>query len=183
MIQSTTSNILDTDQKKILIVYSLYTNQTKHSYLQYTAACAVIFYLNKKGIFTYNPNELLVYDYGNSRKYIWEAKKFMNDINVLRDQDLLIRARSKSKTSRDVNAHQCSTKGQAYVKNNLFSKPYFALIKDALSCGNDGLYAIQLEKTSPMLINKFNSKKNIEIDGFLRNLQKTESINYKPFHL
>ncbi len=65
---------LDNDQKGVLIVYSLYTNQLKHKYLQYSAPSALIFYLNKKGIFSSNPNELLVYDYLGSGKYTYKAK-------------------------------------------------------------------------------------------------------------
>ena len=110
---------LDQDQKNILIVYSLYSNQKLRTYLQYTAACALFFYLTKKEFFKYNLNELLVYDYKEARKYIWESKKFMQDINIVRDYDLLIRARSRSRTSRDVNAHQCSTKGFEYIDLHL----------------------------------------------------------------
>ena len=181
---------LDRDQELILAVYSFYTKEKDHSYLQYTAACAIFYYLTQKGYFIYNLKELLVYDYNESRRYIWEAKKFMNDINVIRDHDLLIRARIRSKTYRDVNAHQCSTAGHWYIDKIMASDPDFKNTMDdirrTLSNEWGELYDVVLEESGPML--RSSRGRDVPIQDFLKNMNDTGTAeepaeHYKPFFI
>lgn len=180
---------IDKDQVNILYVYSLYSNQLHNSYLQYTAACALMFHLTTKGIFDYNTEELLVYDYKDERRYIWEAKKFMSDINVLRDHSLLIRARVPSEKSRDVNAHQCSIKGHEYLREfsaySSSTKALFSRIKELLYCKNGTVKEIELTKEGPILKCKHQQEL---IKGFLKCFKSNSSKNtqvpdYSPFFL
>ncbi len=160
---------IDKDQMGVLYAYSLYTNEQEHTYLQYTAACALIFYLSQKGSFNYNLNELLVYDYKEERRYIWESKKFMTDINILRDKGLLLRARSRSKTSHDVNAHQCTVIGQQYISSILETTCETTLflekIKKELSCESGEIKTIRLSDNGPLLCCRHRCQL---IDGFLK---------------
>lgn len=190
---------LDRDQESILAVYSFYTHESNHSYLQYTAACALFFYLTQKGFFKYNLDELLVYDYKESRRYIWEAKKFMADINILRDHNLLIRARSRTKTYRDVNAHQCSDLGHEYIqKLGETSKDFADLqqkLKATLSTDRGELYDIRLDDKGPILVNEREGGQYVSfspIQGFLKDLCPADpkvkggeclEENYKPFFI
>ncbi|MCK5764813.1 MAG: hypothetical protein KAH26_02465 [Bacteroidales bacterium] len=172
---------LDRDQELILAVYSFYTKESDHSYLQYTAACAIFYYLTQKGYFDYNLNELLVYDYKESRRYIWEAKKFMKDINVLRDHDYLIRARSRSKTYRDINAHQCSGAGHVHIEEKRKSSKDFnelcEEVRQVLSTDRGELYDVRLKDNGPVLANKRGGEKYVSyapIKGFLKDLCPAE---------
>jgi len=184
----------------ILAVYSLYTNEANHSYLQYTAACAIFYHLTTKEVFEYNLNELLVYDYKESRRYIWEAKEFMKDINVVRDHNYLIRARSKSKTYRDVNAHQCSTVGHQYIedkrKNDHSFNEQIIKIKNILSTDDGELYDVRLNDSGPLLVNERGGVDYVRyapIKGFLKDLcvenkQEPEAEDcvgrkYEPFFI
>ncbi len=174
----------DQDQRRVLYVYSLYTDESKNTYLQYTAACALIYHLSQKGFFDYNLNELLVYDYKEERRYIWESKKFMTDINILRDQQLLLRARSRSKTSHDVNAHQCSIPGHQYIQNLIESCPEckeaFALIKKELTCETGVLKTIKLTSYGPLLVCRTSTEL---IKGFLKCFMEcSENRNVIPDH-
>jgi hypothetical protein len=183
-------NLLDDDQKHILMVYSLYTDEVNLSYLQYTAACALIFYLSKEGFFKYNQEELLVYDYLESRLYIWESKKFMTDINILRDHGFLIRARCKSKNTRDVNTHQCSEEGREYLnhvlKNSKNTFEIFNSMKNVLSCENNHLKKIRLQEDGPYL--DCGTHKYL-INGFIKDFnqpnasRKIKKREYSPFFL
>jgi hypothetical protein len=189
MSKSTQLGPLDEDQELILAVYSFYSNEAEHTYLQYTAACALIYFLTnreKDKMFNYELNELLVYDYKDSRRYIWEAKKFMNDINVLRDHKFLIRARSRSKTYRDVNAHQCSNEGHKFLKKlqneSVDFKRKVEKTRDLLSCCKGHLYEVVLEKEGPELVCRENAKECIRlerIEGFLKDLCFDEDVTKK----
>ncbi|MCD4724764.1 MAG: hypothetical protein K8R63_07960 [Bacteroidales bacterium] len=168
---------LDPDQELILAVYSFYTQESNHSYLQYTAACAIFYYLTQKNYFDYKLNELLVYDYKESRRYIWEAKKFMKDINVLRDHDYLIRARSRSKTYRDVNAHQCSKAGHKHIEEKRKSSKKFdellGKVRQILSTDRGEMYDVHLKDNGPVLVNKRRGESYVSyvpIQGFLKDL-------------
>ncbi|MDP3453500.1 MAG: hypothetical protein Q8R90_11160 [Bacteroidales bacterium] len=171
---------IDKDQKCILFAYSLYTNEQEYTYLQYTAACALVFYLSQKGFFNYNLNELLVYDYKEERRYIWESKKFMADINILRDNGLLLRARSRSKTSHDVNAHQCTILGHQYVKYLLNTSPEikktFDNIKRELSCNGGEIKKIKLLNDAPHLCCRYQSQ---PIKGFLKSFAQSPDNSSK----
>lgn len=180
---------LDLEQRSILYVYSLYTLEEKYSYLQYTAACALIYHLTKQGLFTYNTEELLYYDYLDKRHYIWESKKFMTDINILRDHGFLTRARLNSKLGRDVNAHQCSTLGKEYVENLVQSKDeirqQFNKIKTELSCVDGSLKEIVLKKDAPYLVCQ---NKSSAIAGFVKHFEAQEDksageVSYNPFFM
>ena len=193
------SSILSKDQESILSVYYLYTSKHKYTYLQYTAACALMYFLTQKNIFNYDLDETLVYDYKEERRYIWESKDFMEDINILRDKDYLIRARSRSKTYRDVNAHQCSSKGINYIdkkiKESKDFKTKFEEIEKVLSCSKGHLFEVHLKDNGPKLVCEQNAKECIrfeEIKGFLKDLSfnnislhaRDLSISkYKPFFL
>ncbi len=190
MMENYDMYFLDEDQKYILMVYSLYTDEANLTYLQYTAACALIYYLSKEGFFKYNLEELLVYDYLENRLYIWESKKFMTDINVLRDQGFLIRARCKSKNTRDVNAHQCSGKGREYLnfllKNSNDSQEILNKIKKILSCENNQLKRIKLEQDGPYLdcgTNKYLIKGFLKEFNKLATDQDTQKREYNSFFL
>lgn len=200
MPDKTQQKSLDQDQEYILAVYSFYTDEAEHTFLQYTAACAVFYYLTKEGFFEYNLDELLVYDYKESRRYIWEAKKFMADINILRDHGYLIRVRSRSKTYRDVNAHQCSVAGHAYIKNRQKNDSGFSKktgeIKKALSCSKGHLFEVHLEDAGPQLVCERNIKECVRvvpIEGFLKDLTVDEKSitpgteskykQYEPFFI
>lgn len=160
---------IDKDQMGVLYAYSLYSNEQEYTYLQYTAACALIFYLSQKGLFNYNLNELLVYDYKEERRYIWESKKFMTDINILRDKGLLLRARSRSKASHDVNAHQCTVLGHQYIKSLLETSSEISVflqkIKRELSCESGEVKTIRLSDEGPLLCCR---NRCHLIDGFLK---------------
>ncbi|MCP4123825.1 MAG: hypothetical protein GY751_18910 [Bacteroidetes bacterium] len=136
-------------------MYSLYSNESDLSYFQYTAACAVFYFLTQHDLFPYDINALLIYDYKKARRYIWEDKKFMSDINILRDQNLLIRSRAKSRTSRDVNAHQCSNRGQSYINQlTIESKEFASVFRSASSLLHDPanrLYNVILDDDGPVL--------------------------------
>lgn len=190
---------LDRDQESILAVYSFYTHESNHSYLQYTAACALFYYLTQKEFFNYNLDELLVYDYKESRRYIWEAKKFMADINILRDHNLLIRARSRSKTYRDVNAHQCSEQGHEYIRKLSETSNDFAVLlqklRAILSTDREELYDVRLHDNGPLLVNERGREQYVSfspIKGFLKDLcpaanekkdKQCVEVNYKPFFI
>ena len=183
---------LDQDQKLVLAVYDLYSNQQEHTYLQYTAICALIFHLIQKGVFTYPDDELLVYDYKEQRRYIWEAKKFMADINILRDHGYLLRARSRSKTSRDVNAHQCTTAGHEFLKKERgksdadFNAKHKLMLNE-LTCPNGKPKQLFLADHGPEL--RCGTARET-IKGFLKDFDPTQASepnssqpNYTPFFL
>jgi len=164
---------LDRDQKLICGLYDLYTSQEENSYLQYTAACVLFYYLTKKGHFSYSPDAPLVYDYLGQRAYIWEDKKFMADINIVRDAEYLIRARARSATSRDVNAHQCSTKGKTFIANLKKEDPAWAEAMEAICSElqtDKGLLQVVLRAEGPVLVSnlhKLKPSREIAVDGFL----------------
>jgi hypothetical protein len=186
MTQSMTETVLDRDQELILAVYSMYTHESNHTYLQYTAACALFYYLTQKQFFDYDLDELLVYDYGEQRRYIWEAKKFMSDINILRDEDLLIRARSRSKTYRDINAHQCSDKGHEYIAEKRQSSQeisqLYEQLRKTLSNPQGEMYDVRLKDAGPMLVHERGGEhyvSRIPIQGFLKDLCPSVSSDDK----
>jgi len=197
MTESSLSSNLSKDQESILIVYYLYTSKSKNIYLQYTAGCILMYFLTQKEIFNYDLEETLVYDYKEERRYIWEAKDFMEDINILRDKNYLIRARSKSQTSLDVNSHQCSSGGINYINQKIEESPDFKIrfteIKKILSCNNGHLYEIHLNDNNPKLRCEYDVKKCVsfeEVKGFLKDLsfakinsQDKLVTEYKPFFL
>lgn len=164
---------LDRDQMLICGLYDLYTSQEENKYLQYTAACVLFYYLTKKGHFSYSLDAPLVYDYLGQRAYIWEDKKFMADINIVRDAECLIRARARSATSRDVNAHQCSAKGKAFIANLEKENPAFAEAMEAIRSElqvDKGLLQVVLRAEGPVLVSnvhKLKNSKEIVVDGFL----------------
>jgi len=167
-------NGLDKDQFGLLYTYSLYSNEAKNQYLQYTAACALAYYLSQNKKFNYNLEELLVYDYLKQRLYIWESKKFMADINTLRGLNLLNRARCRSKTSKDINAHQCTRRGLKYLEDSVLSQPelkeYFTEIDALLKDVNGNIKQIILGEDQPYLQGR-NNKAIIE--GFVKKFQES----------
>lgn len=172
---------LDLDQKLIIGVYNLYSNESDLTYLQYTAACAIFYYLTSKELFNYNLDSPLVYDYLYKRRYIWEDKKFMSDINIARDSNYLIRARATSKTSRDVNGHQCSNLGKKYVLELLKTDQTFNLKMkeiEQLLHFKDILMQVKIKENNPEL-NAISSRgkvvRRIPITGFLKDSHSIEA--------
>ncbi|MFX1310839.1 MAG: hypothetical protein ACFE8C_14165 [Promethearchaeota archaeon] len=174
---------LDLDQKKVLFIYSLYSGEKELKFLQYTAILVICYYLMKQGLFPNYREQLLVYDYKNYRRYLWEDKKFMNDINVLRAQDTLIRARARSEQYRDVNSHQCSEIGHQYIKDiNFANSTEGKEITKHLKCKFKRLKKVVLEDDGPYIrCNKCNSQ--VFVDGFLYDLHASIKYPYKPFFL
>lgn len=198
---------LDNDQKLILAVYSLYTDEAKNTYLQYTAACAIIYYLTRKHFFDYNLNENIQYDYMGSENYIWEAKKFWKDMNILRSMGYLKRSRILNKKYREINLHQCTATGVSYLNSieSDLKKDFFGL-KNTLVCRKGHLLELKFGKYFPYLIctkhhNTFrnyfwdvyntyrNSLASIHLDGFLKSEIEEEKYswnidqNAKPFFI
>lgn len=169
---------LDIDQKTILYVYSKYSSEKYLGYLQYTAALALFFYLMKKGIFPAYKDQLLVYDYKDSRRYMWEDKKFMNDINIVRDHGFLNRARLKTDSYRDMNAHYCTTQGTEFVASNAdfesIAKKIDALLK--CSCGN--FRQVQLNDDHPVLSCGKCKDKSVKVEGFLQDLSRPIGLKH-----
>ena len=181
--QNADEDKLDRNQKKVLYVYTLYSSEKDLVFFQYTAVLAVCYYLMKQGIFPDYKEQLLVYDYKNSRRYLWEDKTFMNDINVIRDADMLIRARARSKQYRDVNSHQCSELGVQYLEKINYSQTQDAKdISKLLKCKCKSLREVVLEDEGPYLrCDRCGSE--IFIEGFLYNLHEKIQFSYKPFFL
>jgi hypothetical protein len=182
-------NALDKDQLSLLYVYHLYAPEEKSTYLQYTAACALVYYLCVNGHFGYNTDELLNYDYLGKRLYIWESKKFMTDVNVLRDQGYLTRARLNSNAGRDVNAHQCTVNGSHHINSMMqkesLTKEYCDSIKNTLTCSKGSLRQIVLKEDAPYLSC---SNDHVVISGFIKDFNPEKSLGaletkHKPFFL
>jgi len=175
--------ILDLDQKKVLLVYSLYSNEEKLEFLQYTGILAICYYLMKNGIFPNYKEQLLIYDYKNSRRYLWEDKKFMNDINEIRSQNMLIRARARSQEYRDINSHQCSKKGSHYLRAIRFQETAEGkkIIK-LLECRCKKLRHVFLEDDGPYLRCP-KCKSQMFIEGFLYDLHEPIKHTYDSFFL
>lgn len=174
---------MDNDQKKILYVYSLYSSEEKLSYLQYTAALAIFFHLMQKGYFPNYKHQLLLYDYKDSRRYLWEDKKFMNDINIVRDHDYLSRSRVQTTDYRDINAHQCTKKGEEYLKIKGIGKTdSFLKIRDELKCKCGNILKIRLNENNPALYCEKGCT-DLTIDGFLDDIDLTIKEKVNPSFL
>jgi hypothetical protein len=169
--------MLDQDQKAVLYVYSLYSSEDLCQYLQYTAALVVFYYLMKKGHFPQYQEQLLVYDYKDSRRFVWEDKKFMADINIIRDHDFLNRARINTKNYRDINTHQITREGQAHLKeiNYAHSEPGQKIRKE-LTCKCKRLFTVRLDDDIPRLVCP-KCKTTIPVEGFLKDLN--QDIHYQ----
>lgn len=175
--------ILDLDQKKVLFVYSLYSSEEKLEFLQYTGMLAICYYLMKNGIFPNYKEQLLIYDYKDSRRYLWEDKKFMKDINEIRSQGMLIRARARSQEYRDINSHQCSKKGSQYIRAIRFQETVEGKkILKFLKCWCKKLRHIFLEDDGPYLSCP-NCKSQVLIEGFLYDLHEPIKHTYDSFFL
>lgn len=168
----------------ILYVYALYSSEKNHVYLQYTAALVVFYYLTRKGHFKdYKETQLLVYDYKDSRRFMWEDKTFMNDINFVRGYDYLSRARVKTSDYRDINAHQCTEKGADFIKkSDYFSSVEAKDILRELSCECGDLLSVRLDDDNPKLVCE-KCKTEIVIDGFLSNLFTDIEPDFTPVFL
>ena len=174
---------LDMDQKKILFVYSLYSNEEEMRFIQYTAILVACYYLMKQGLFPNYKEQLLIYDYKNSRRYLWEDKKFMNDINVLRAKDTLIRARVRSQDYRDVNSHQCSKVGIKFLEDiKFFQSIEGKAILKKLMCKCKNIMNIYLEDDGPYL-RCLKCDFEVFIKGFLYDLHEPFKFPLKPFFL
>lgn len=162
----------DPDQHAVLYVYSLYSSEKENNYLQYTAALVIFYYLMQKGHFKNYTHELLVYDYKDSRRFMWEDKKFMNDINKIRSFDYLNRARVRTINYRDINAHQCTSKGAKYMMElGYSSSPEALAILKELSCKCGSLLQVRLDDDTPRLVCS-SCKKQREVNGFLSDLHE-----------
>ncbi len=174
---------MDQDQQKILYVYSLYANETGLSYLQYTAALAIFFHLKNKGHFPKYKDSLLLYDYKDARRYVWEDKKFMADINIVRDEGFLNRSRVKTKDYRDINAHQCTEAGRKYVASHKFDqKSEFAQIKKDLTCKCGKLLHVRLDDDGPVLHCPSNCYE-LKINDFLHHVERNIKTSFQPTHI
>lgn len=175
---------LDKDQRKILFILSLYSSEEELTFLQYTGWLALSYYLMKKGFFPNYKNQLLIYDYKSNRRYIWEDKKFMRDVNILRKKNLVIRAKTRSQDYRDINAHQCSKLGHSYLNEIDYSNSSSGKsIRDELSCNEcKSGYELILEDEKPVL-RCSKCEEEIIIKGFLRNLFEPIGEKLEPFTL
>ena len=169
-------NELDADQQAILYVYSKYSSEKNTQYLQYTAALVLFYYLMSKGIFPAYKEQLLVYDYKDSRRYMWEDKKFMADINIVRDVDFLNRARLKTENYRDLNAHYCTTLGHRFIELNYQKSKTASAIDALLKCRCGHYRQVVLHDDCPELVCKKCKQKPIKVEGFLYDL--SEPIRY-----
>lgn len=170
---------MDQDQKIILFVYSLYSSEEELTYIQYTAALVIFYHLMKKGYLPYYHEQLLLYDYNDSRRYLWEDKKFMKDINIVRDFGFLSRSRVKTVDYRDINSHQCTKKGFEYLKeNNIADTDYCKKILNELKCKCGNILQVKLSENNPELVCR-NLCQNIVVEGFLQKIQRNidEEIN------
>jgi hypothetical protein len=177
---------LTENQKKVLYLYSLYSNNKDMVYLQYTGILALSFYLMNNKVFPEYRDSILVYDYLDARRYVWEDKIFMNDINVLRGYDLLMRARVRTLNYRDVNSHQITKKGADYLESILFQETLDAREIDSLiycpRCKrNPRLLDILIEEKNPVLKCSCNYKR--EIEGFLKDITMEPGKDFVPFFL
>lgn len=168
---------LDADQKAILYVYSKYSSEKDAAYLQYTAALVLFYFLMKKGIFPSYKEQLLVYDYKDSRRYMWEDKKFMSDINIIRDFGFLDRSRLKTADYRDMNAHYCTNKGHEYIHEGKAETIDLKAIDLHLKCKCGEYLQVRLDDDAPELLCEKCRKTKFQVEGFLYNL--SEPINYK----
>ncbi len=176
-------SIMDKDQEIILFVYSLYSSEEEISYLQYTAALVLFFYLKEKGHLPNYKNQLLLYDYKESRRYLWEDKKFMNDINIVRDHGYLIRSRVKTSDFRDVNAHQCSTSGKKYVLEEGFAeRDYLLEVDKALKCKCGSRYNVVLADGNPELSCEKGCPA-VVVNGFLKDVKLAIEKPSSPAYL
>lgn len=167
----------DKNQLAILFVYDLYRSEEKNEYLQYTAALVIFYFLMKKGFFPDYTEQLLVYDYKDSRRFMWEDKTFMSDINKVRGFDYLIRARVRSSEFRDMNAHQCTPAGAEYIKEIHYAEsPEGKKITQALYCKCGKLLQVVLNDDMPRLVCQ-SCKHKIEVSDFLKDLNT--NIEYK----
>ena len=169
------------NQLAILYVYSLYSSEKQFQYLQYTAALVLFYYLTKKGHFEdYKETQLLVYDYKDSRRFMWEDKTFMNDINVIRGFDYLSRARVKTSEYRDINAHQCTQKGADFINHSDYITSVKAKeIINELSCKCGDLLQVQLDNDHPRLVCK-SCDTELVINGFLSDLFSEIESDFVP---
>lgn len=168
-----------------LCIYELYSSEKDIRYLQYTGMLAIAYYLMKQGVFGDEYiDDILIYDYLDARRYLWEDKQFMQDINTLRDKKLLIRSRIRTLAYRDYNAHQISQKGSEYLKDSRFVE-IAEQLRSLLSCPRcRRLYNIHLEKDAPRLICPHCRKKScLVIHDFLKDGQKKTKLHLQPFYL
>ncbi len=175
--------MLDEDQKKILYIYSLYSSEEELRFLQYTGMLTICYYLMKQGLFPNYREQLLIYDYKADRRYLWEDKKFMNDINVLRKHDTLIRARARSKEYRDVNSHQISKVGKQFLDYiNYASSTTAQKLLSELRCKCKNLRHVVFEDKDPVL--KCSLCGNVVIvTGFLHDLHGHVAYSHSAFFL
>jgi len=174
---------LDEDQKKILFIYSLYSSEEQLRFMQYTGILSICYYLMQQGIFPNYKEQLLIYDYKADRRYLWEDKKFMNDINVLRKYNTLIRARARSKEYRDVNSHQISKLGIQYINEiNLAGSNTGQKILSHLKCKCGNLRHVVFDDKDPIL--KCTSCGSVlHVSGFLYDLHEPLEYSHSAFFL
>jgi hypothetical protein len=131
----------------------------------------------KRGVFPNYKYQLIVYDYKDSRRFMWEDKKFMSDVNVLRDHDFLIRARLNTKDYRSINTHQCTNEGEKYLKETNYSTTQGAKdILRYLTCKCKRLYRVRLDDDMPRLVCE-KCKQTLPVKGFLNDLDKEINFN------
>ncbi len=174
---------LDNDQKIILYVYSRYSSEKELTFLQYTAALVIFYYLKQQGVFPEYDEQLLVYDYKDSRRFLWEDKKFMNDINVVRDHGFLNRARLKTAEYRDLNAHYCTISGAKAISDHFGHTVEAENIKKLITCPYGEVYEILLEDEAPVLHCTHCRKKDVVVEGFLRDFTDPIPEKYAPAFL
>lgn len=178
-------NSLDDDQRKILFLLSLYSSEEELVFLQYTGWLVISFYIMTKGLLPNYKEQLLVYDYKCDRRYLWEDKKYMDDVNVLRRAGLVIRARSRSQEYRDINAHQCSKLGHEYLQAiNFKESPMGQAILNELSCKKCGrCKLIILSDEQPILKCPKCKRQEIVVEGFLKDLYQPIEEKVEPYFL
>jgi len=128
--------------------------------------------------------DILIYDYLDSRRYLWEDKVFMNDINILRQHGLLKRARVRTAGYRDYNSHQITLSGIDHIRRSGYSDSAQAKrILSYLTCPKcRSLLNVRLEKKAPVLLCPEKKHRQV-INGFLKDM-KLEKLNHtKPFFL
>ncbi len=176
---------LTDNQRKILFILSLYSSEEELEFLQYTGWLTLAYFIMTKGLLPGYKEQLLVYDYKTDRRYLWEDKTYMDDVNILRQKKLVIRARSRSSEYRDINAHQCTTFGKQYLDFiELKESPDGKAILSYLTCQNCKNLLIPIfEDEQPVLQCLKHPKIRVIVEGFLWDLHEPILEELKPFFL
>jgi hypothetical protein len=175
---------LTDNQRRVLGLYARYSDPDAHRYMQYTAMLALCYLLMREGHLPGYADDILLYDYKDVRRHLWESKAFMVDVNILRDHDLLLRARVRTAEYRDINAHQCTPTGLAWLRahHDLVAADRAAM-RSLLECPRHAtLLDVVLGDDLPRLKCP-RCRHHVAIEGFLKDGHQTSTDGLVPFHL